>query len=119
MKTLVIYSSRTGFTKRYAEWIAERTQGDLLELKDAKKKDDTKKKDKKTVSSGSAAGKDKAADKNKGNAKEAAQLPKNKNAFEKELKLLPDTTITVAHNKKSKRLVVTAKTKDGRSYPIK
>ena len=40
MKTLVIYSSRTGFTKRYAEWIAERTQGDLLELKDARKKDD-------------------------------------------------------------------------------
>ena len=32
---------------------------------------------------------------------------------------MPDTTITVAHNKKSKRLVVTAKTKDGRSYPIK
>ena len=84
-------------------------------FKKAIPKSDPKKKDKKNVSSGSAAGKDKAA----GKAKEAAQLPKNKNAFEKELKLLPDTTITVAHNKKSKRLVVTAKTKDGRSYPIK
>ena len=84
-------------------------------FKKAIPKSDPKKKDKKTVPSGSAAGKDKAA----GNAKEAAQLPKNKNAFEKELKLLPDTTITVAHNKKSKRLVVTAKTKDGRSYPVK
>ena len=51
--------------------------------------------------------------------KESAALPKNKNAFEKEVTLLPDTTITVAHNKKSKRLVVTAKTKDGRTYPIK
>ena len=51
--------------------------------------------------------------------KEAAKLPKNKNAFEKEVKLLPDTTITISHNKKSKRLIVTAKTKDGRSYPIK
>jgi cell surface protein SprA len=83
-------------------------------FKKAIPKSQPKKNDKKNVSSGSAAGKDKAA----GN-KEAAKLPKNKNAFEKELKLLPDTTITVAHNKKSKRLVVTAKTKDGRSYPIK
>ena len=84
-------------------------------FKKAIPKPDPKKKDKKTVPSGSAAGKVKAA----GKDKEAAQLPKNKNAFEKELKLLPDTTIIVAHNKKSKRLVVTAKTKDGRSYPIK
>ncbi len=83
-------------------------------FKKAIPKSQPKKNDKKNVSSGSAAGKDKAA----GN-KEAAKLPKNKNAFEKELKLLPDTTIIVAHNKKSKRLVVTAKTKDGRSYPIK
>ena len=35
------------------------------------------------------------------------------------MKLLPDSTVTVAHNKKSKRLMVSAKTKDGRSYPIK
>ncbi|MBQ4387041.1 MAG: cell surface protein SprA, partial [Prevotella sp.] len=65
-------------------------------------------KDGKTVPGSSAAGK-----------KEAAQLPKNKNAFQKEVKLLPDSTVTVAHNKKSKRLMVSAKTKDGRSYPIK
>ena len=39
MKTLIIYTSQTGFTKRYAEWIAARTKGDLLDLKDAKKKD--------------------------------------------------------------------------------
>ena len=58
-------------------------------------------------------------EKDKANAKEVAALPKNKNAYERELTLLPDTTITVSHNKKSKRLVVTAKTKDGRSYPIK
>ncbi len=25
MKTIVIYNSQTGFTKRYAEWIAEET----------------------------------------------------------------------------------------------
>ncbi len=39
MKTAVVYTSQTGFTKRYAEWIAERTEGDAIELGDAKKKD--------------------------------------------------------------------------------
>ena len=39
MKTAVVYTSQTGFTKRYAEWIAERTGGDAIELGDAKKKD--------------------------------------------------------------------------------
>ena len=84
---------------------------------DPKKKTATKKsktdatgKDGKPVPGSSPAGK---------NGKEEAALPKNKNAFQKEVTLLPDTTITVAHNKKSKRLVVSAKTKDGRSYPIK
>ena len=74
------------------------------------KKKDTNNNKKKPAASGSAAGK---------NGKEEAKLPKNKNAFEKELKLLPDSTFTVSHNKKSKRLMVSAKTKDGRTYPIK
>ena len=39
MKTIVIYNSQTGFTKRYAEWIAEAAGADCLELSDAKKKD--------------------------------------------------------------------------------
>lgn len=39
MKTIVIYNSQTGFTKRYAEWIAEATGADCLELSIAKKKD--------------------------------------------------------------------------------
>ena len=38
MKTLIIYTSQTGFTKRYAEWLAEKMSGDLLDLKDAQKK---------------------------------------------------------------------------------
>ena len=38
MKTLVIYTSQTGFTKRYAQWLADRVGGDLLDLKDAQKK---------------------------------------------------------------------------------
>lgn len=39
MKTLIIYNSKTGFTQRYAEWIARNTQGDLLPAREAKKKD--------------------------------------------------------------------------------
>lgn len=38
MKTIVIYNSQTGFTKRYAEWIAEKSGADCYELKEAKKK---------------------------------------------------------------------------------
>ena len=38
MKTVVIYNSQTGFTKRYAEWIAEESSADCFELKEAKKK---------------------------------------------------------------------------------
>ena len=41
MKTIVIYHSQTGFTKRYAEWIAEAAGADCLELSAAKKKDFT------------------------------------------------------------------------------
>ncbi|MCI8287031.1 MAG: flavodoxin [Lachnospiraceae bacterium] len=37
MKTIVIYNSQTGFTKRYAQWIAEETGADCLELSAAKK----------------------------------------------------------------------------------
>ncbi len=37
MRTIVIYNSQTGFTKRYAEWIAEATGADCLELSVAKK----------------------------------------------------------------------------------
>lgn len=39
MKTIAIYHSQTGFTKRYAEWIAEAAGADCLALSAAKKKD--------------------------------------------------------------------------------
>lgn len=41
MKTIIIYSSNTGFTERYAKWIAEETDAELLTIKEAKKKDDS------------------------------------------------------------------------------
>ena len=39
MKTLIIYTSQTGFTKKYAQWIAQRADAELLEQKEAQKKD--------------------------------------------------------------------------------
>ena len=48
-----------------------------------------------------------------------SQLPKNKRAFEKEIILKPDTIIKVSHNKKSRRIIVSAKTQDGKAFPIK
>ena len=85
------------------------------------------KKDKKTTKDKKAADSKKSNEPNKPNdpnkpdgpTKEEKALPKNKNTFQKELTLRTDTTFTIAHNKKSKRLIVTAKTKEGRSYPIK
>lgn len=38
MKTIVIYNSQTGFTKRYAQWIAEKTDADCVEWSEAKKR---------------------------------------------------------------------------------
>ena len=38
MKTAVIYNSQTGFTKKYAKWIAEELKADLMEFSKAKKK---------------------------------------------------------------------------------
>ena len=46
-------------------------------------------------------------------------LPKNKKAFEKEITLLPDTTLLLKHGKNSKRLIISAKTEDGKSYRLK
>lgn len=39
MKTIVVYNSQTGFTERYAKWIAEAAQADCLPLSEAKKRD--------------------------------------------------------------------------------
>lgn len=38
MKTIVIYNSQTGFTKRYAQWIAEASGAHCFSLSEAKKK---------------------------------------------------------------------------------
>ena len=65
---------------------------------------------------------DKDGGKNKQGAKDdrlRSLLPKNKRAFEKEVTLLPDTTIKVVHSKKTRRIIVSAKTEDGRAFDLK
>ena len=57
--------------------------------------------------------------KTKQDTRQQDKLPKNKNSFEREVELRPDTTITVKHNKKSKRLIVSAKTADGKQFNIR
>ncbi|MBQ8154519.1 MAG: cell surface protein SprA [Prevotella sp.] len=74
-----------------------------------KKSTNTKTKTKKTT-------KDKNAKQDK---KEEKILPKNKNAWQKEVTLLADSSIIVNHGKKSKKLNVIAKTKDGKKYALK
>ena len=96
------------------------------------KKTDKDKKTKKTkdsAASGSAAGKDGAPDDGKDakanaqakkdDAKEKKDLPKNKNTFQKEITMLPDSTITIQHGKKSKRLLVSARTPEGKQIQLK
>ncbi|MEE1282678.1 MAG: flavodoxin domain-containing protein [Acutalibacteraceae bacterium] len=39
MKTIVIYNSETGFTKKYAHWIAEKANAECVEFNKAKKMD--------------------------------------------------------------------------------
>ncbi|WP_417166408.1 cell surface protein SprA [Segatella sp.] len=56
--------------------------------------------------------KDQAADPKKA-------LPKNKRAFEREITLLPDTTFKIRHGKNTKRLIVNAKTENGKVFPLK
>ena len=46
-------------------------------------------------------------------------LPKNKRAFEREITLLPDTTFKIRHGKNTKRLIVNAKTEDGKVFLLK
>ena len=68
---------------------------------------------------------DNAKDGKKGTAGTAAdarqkrELERKKNSFQREIKLRPDTTVTITHNKKSKRIYVTARTKEGKPYKLK
>jgi len=59
--------------------------------------------------------------KKQGNAKGKSQQKNNKKqkGFTKEIAILPDTTYTLAHNQKTKRIIVTAKDSAGNTYKLK
>ena len=56
---------------------------------------------------------------NKQGNKEEKILPKNQNAWQKEVTLSADSSIIVNHGKKTKKLTVVARTKDGKKYSLK
>ena len=58
-------------------------------------------------------------DKNNKDKNQKNQLPKNKNSFEKEITIAADTSIIVTHNKKTRRIRVSAKDDAGHSIKIK
>ena len=77
---------------------------------------------KKNTAKDKNASKDKNVSKDKNDKqtkKEEKILPKNQNAWQKEVTLMADSSIIVNHGKKSKRLNVTARTKDGKKYSLK
>lgn len=55
----------------------------------------------------------------KDEATDSTSTASKKKGYQREITLKPDTTQVVQHNKRSKRLRVTAKTKDGKAYDIK
>ena len=64
-----------------------------------------------------AADKKTAADKKQNAAKDSTTPASS--LYQRELALVPDSTFKVTHGKKTKRLIVTAKTQDGKTYPVK
>ncbi len=56
---------------------------------------------------------------NKKPTEDEKALPKNQQSFMKEVKLKADTTQVLKHDKKTKRIMVSARTADGRAYKIK
>ena len=63
--------------------------------------------------------KDKDGEKDKGNGKKQKELPKNKKSFEKEITIAADTAIVISHGKKTKRIIVNAKSADGKTIDVK
>lgn len=51
--------------------------------------------------------------------RKAAEAKRKSNTFQKEITLTADTTISIRHGKKSKRLIVSGKTEDGKQIALK
>ena len=51
--------------------------------------------------------------------KDEKQLPKNKRSYEQEITIKADSFMVITHSKNTRRLIVSAKTKNGRAYTLK
>ena len=80
-----------------------------------KKQPEKKKKEPKTTAKKDP--KDQQAEKD--DKKEQKALPKNKNSYQRELSLVPDSVFTIQHGKKTKRIYVTARDKKGKPVNLK
>ena len=80
-----------------------------------KKQPEKKKKEPKATAK--KAPKDQQAEKD--DKKEQKALPKNKNSYQRELSLVPDSVFTIQHGKKTKRIYVTARDKKGKPVNLK
>ena len=80
-----------------------------------KKQPEKKKKEPKTTAKKDP--KDQQAEKD--DKKEQKVLPKNKNSYQRELSLVPDSVFTIQHGKKTKRIYVTARDKKGKPVNLK
>jgi len=80
------------------------------------KKTDQKKKDSKDADPKQMPG---GKDGDKAQTKDQKELPKNKNTFQKEVTLVPDSQIVIQHGKKSKRLLFSARDQKGRKVEVK
>ena len=63
--------------------------------------------------------KDKKKKDDKEAEKKKKELPKNRKSFEKEITIAADTAIVVSHNKKTKRIMVSAKDANGKAIEMK
>ena len=117
------------FNKEPSRSELNRRRQDMQKKKEAEKRKKAEEAKKKAEKAAKGEG-DKANDKantdkkisDKDNKKAMAQkakLPKNSKTYEKEVILKPDTTFTLQHGKNTKRLIVTAKTEDGKKYELK
>ena len=52
-------------------------------------------------------------------SREERILPKNQGTWQREVRLSADTVTIVTHDKATRRLIVTARTRDGRTYPLR
>ncbi len=101
--------------ERFSKNTSQNTQNKKKTTAGSKK--DDKKADKKDDEKQPMTDEEKKAEEEK--KLEAEETKKKKNTFTRELTIQPDTAIVITHGKKSRRLVVTAKDKEGKTLAVK